>query len=468
MEEKGAKTGVVVIVSILVISLIAIIGIVFYVVANASDENPDEKRTLEKMEKEEQDKKSSSENLKNIKTFENVIQKLEYIEDKDLYKYQPIEILKEDTSTIYNSTTGKKIFNDCSFYEWYGHFGIIVGQNDNSYIINENGDILFETKEDLDYYPQSKIWYLDDNIYNSDGLVEKNAYIVDENGKYFLVEKDNQLVLEDYKLKEIYTLKLDSDDSIAYGNLYGNIESKYAVLATEKYNIIVNVENGKEVHKNEDEEINPLGDNIIEMGDNTYYIKDDKLALKVEGIHENIEVSSKYIAIGNKVFDRNTLKEVDSNTYIPEYEEAYIESITGLEKKKCRAGYGLSYKGEELFPCEYDTIDYFDAPITNALISSNKLYIVISKENYEYEIYDVFNKKTVLYNIDNYDTSSPFISIYQDENIYVYNIIDGSKTANKNGDDTLFGPSYFILTDDKYDVYYNKDFKEILKLKISD
>ena len=41
MEEKGAKTGVVVIVSILVISLIAIIGIVFYVVANASDENPD-------------------------------------------------------------------------------------------------------------------------------------------------------------------------------------------------------------------------------------------------------------------------------------------------------------------------------------------------------------------------------------------------------------------------------------------
>ena len=86
----------------------------------------------------------------------------------------------------------------------------------------------------------------------------------------------------------------------------------------------------------------------VKLQGNTYYVKNDKLAIKADGTDYKTEISSKYIAIGNKVYDTNTLSEVDSNTFIPEKEDALIESLTGLELTECRNGYGLKYKGEEI------------------------------------------------------------------------------------------------------------------------
>ena len=70
-----------------------------------------------------------------------------------------------------------------------------------------------------------------------------------------------------------------------------------------------------------------------------------------------------------------------------------------------------------------------------------------------------------MYNISDYNNISPFVTLYQDDNIYIYNIIDGSKTVNKNGDNVELYEYYYALTNDNENIYYNKDFKEILRIK---
>ena len=464
MKDKSTKKGLIIII-VIIILLIAIAGLILYVVVNANDNNPIEEKTLEKLKKEEQKKKETNDKLQDTDTFLKVIKELKYIDSKDLYIYDPIGVPKsEELEILYNPSNGKKITESTGAYGWYGYFGVIY-YDDYSKIVDDQGKELFMTEEEIEYYPQSEVWFFGNNLYNKDGLLEKGASLLDEDNNLIIAEKNNKLIVEDINLKEIYSLKLDKNDTLLDSEIDSIYDEQYAFIQTEKLSIILNIKNGKEVYKTKSDNIKYLGNNIFEIDKATYFIKNDKLALKVNEVDSKTEASINYIAIGNHVYDVNTLKEIDTNTYIPDYLEAYIEKNTGLEKTKCRSGYGLKYKGEVILECKYSTIDYFNEEITNSLISSNKLYIIISKDDSGYELYDVFRKKTIHYNIYDYDTESPYITKYEDDNIYIYNIIDGSKGINPDGDEITLFRNYYILSDNKYDTYYNKDFKEILKLE---
>lgn len=463
MEEKSG--GKYLLIGTILVVIFIIAGFVA-VIATTDDNNTGKDKNIQKVEKEKNKEKQEKENLRSDETFLKTISSLKYIEEKDLYKYEIVEdYIDEDTSDFYNALTTKKIISNISnSYQWYGTFGIFY-DGDEDRIIDDEGNVLFVTDDILSYYPTNKIWEYNNNVYNSDGLLEKNAKVIDSEGYYLITEKKGELVLEDINLKPIYNFKLSEDDSMLDGSLNSIYDEQYAYISTQNYDLIVDVKNGKEVFKGETDSVNDLENNMFEINGDTCFIKNDKIAIKVKGTDLNVEASVRHFAIGNDVYDYNTLNKVDSNTFIPDPEDAVVEKLTGLELTKCRSGYGLKYKGEELLECKYETIELFGYNITKSLMSSNKLYVMISNDDYSYEIYDVYNKKIALYNIDDYSFLSPFITIYQDDNIYIYNIIDGSKTPNANGDEVELYPNYYVLTSGKTATYYNKEFKEILKTK---
>ena len=442
----------------IILVVVVIIGAIVLIIATTDDNvlnnNIEEVENKKQKDKEEKD-------LKSINTFLKVISKINYIDEKDLYKNNILVIDNNKVYDYYNVNTGKKIYtSNSNVYEWYGSFGIFTDE-DNNVLIDDTGTTLFTTTNSIAYYPNTKIWSFIDNIYDTNGLLEENTQVIDDKGYYFVNEKKDQILIQDNKLKTIYSLKLDNDDNLYNADLNSIYDDCYILLSTSKYDIIVNAKNGKEVYKGNNGTINSLDNNLFEIDKDTYFVKDNKLAIKESGKGYKTEVSHKYVAIGNKVYDVNTLKEVDSNTYIPEIEDSLVENLTGLETTECRTGYGLKYKGEELLECKYETISYFNYNITRSLISSNKLYVIISSDNYSYEVYDVYNKKIVLYNVDDYDFNSPFITLYQDDNIFIYNIIDSSKKPNNDGDEVSLYDNYYVLTSSKTKKYYNKDFTEI-------
>ena len=462
MNEEKDTSGKYLLIGIILVAIVIIVAIILIIATSDDDIFPENNEEVVEQKEKEKDKQKS------INSFIKAISTIKYIEEKDLYKNDILVIENKNITDYYNVNTGKKIYSsNTNNYKWYGTFGIFDNSDDFS-VIDEEGNVLFTASDTISYYPETKLWEYSDSVYDSNGLVEENASIIDNKGYYLIAEKKDQVVLENNKLKAIYSLKLDGDEYFEDGELNSIYSDKYALISTSKYDIIIDANNGKEVHKGKRGTIKSIDDNLFEIEKNTYYVKNDKLAIKADGTDYKTEISSKYIAIGNKVYDTNTLSEVDSNTFIPEKEDALIESLTGLELTECRNGYGLKYKGEEILECKYETVDYFDYNVTRSLISSNKLYVIISIDNYSYEVYDVYNKKIALYNVDDYDYNSPFITLYQDDNIFIYNIIDGSKTPNNNGDDVSLYDNYYALISGKNRTYYNKDFKEIYQSTIED
>ncbi len=461
MNEEVDKTSKSLLIGIIAVIIVILIAIVV-IVATTDDNNPIEEQTINETERNEQEEKEKQEKLKKLDTFLKVIEELKYIEAKDIYKYNVLLDEKTNGTDVYNVSTGDKIttFED-GYITWYGNFGILSSKD--TEIIDNYGDTLFKTDESLTFYPNTKLWEYDGSIYDINGLVEKNATIIDEAGNYIVTEKNGELVLENNKLKTIYSSKLEKDDSVRGGELSTIYDEPYAFLTTDNYGFIVDTRNGKEVSKNKIKNIEYLKNNLFAIEGSTYFVKSDHLALKVEGTDYKTEASTRYVAIGNHVYDANNLNEVDTNTFIPDEKDIEVEKLTGLELTQCRTGYGLKYKGEQLLNCEYEVINYFNSDITTSLISSNKLLLIISKDGYGFELYDVYNKKVIMYNIDDYDYNSPFVTLYQDDNIYIYNIIDGSKTPNHNGDKVELYPNYYVLSSGGTLSYYNKDFKEILK-----
>ena len=468
MDEDKQAVSKSLIISIMLVIIVIIVAIIV-IIGTSNDSNPLEDETIKEMEKEKKQKEAEKEKIRRLDTFLDVISNLKYIDEKDYYKNNVMTISKQDDSIdVYVPDTGKKIYSyEENSFEWFGTFGIFL-EGDDSKIIDNEGNVLFVTDEPITFHPGSKIWEYQDGIYDNTGLIEDNAFVIDVYGNYILAEKNGNMVLENNKLKEIYSVKLSKDDHIVDGNLDTIFDEQYAYLVTENNDYIVNVKNGKEVYKADSGEINYLNNNIFEIEKDTYFVKNDKLAIKVKGNNHETEASNKYIAIDNDVYDVNTLQMVDTNTFIPDEETNKVEKLTGLELVQCRTGFGLKYKGEEVLECKYDAIDFFEYNITKSLMSSNKLYVVISEDDYSFEIYDVYNKKIVLYNIDSYDGYSPFVTLYQDDNIYVYNIIDASKSPNENGDNVFLYDNYYVLESNNVDTYYNKMFKKIISVEATD
>ena len=463
-KNKSGKIGSLFLI-IIIILLILCIGGFLIIIANTNDNNPVEEKTIKELEKEKEDKNKENKDLQSEKRLLELIENLDYTNEKEIYKTKPLIINEEENDNnngIYNINTGKKIIPNASTLDWYGSFGILR-DNKNNTIIDEEGKAIFTTEKELYYYPSTKEWFYNNNLYDTTGLIDKNVYTVDKDGNYFVKQEDNTIILENSKLKTIYTIDVEND-KVSSAKLDTIYDEQYVYIETNNLDIIVNANNGKEVYKDK-ANIEYLGDNTFIIDDNSYFIKDDKLAIKIEKKIKSVEASLSNIALGNRVFDVATLKEVDSHTFIPNKDDALVEKLTGLELTSCRDSYGLKYKGETLLDCDYYNIIFFNPNITKSLLSSNKLYVMIMKDEYNKELYDVYNKKIVQYNVNDYSSNSPLITIYEDENIYVYNIIDATKTPNKNGYDVELYEDYYILEEDHADVYYNLDYKEIIRIK---
>ena len=142
-----------------------------------------------------------------------------------------------------------------------------------------------------------------------------------------------------------------------------------------------------------------------------------------------------------------------------------MEKLTGLERTSCRLGYGLKYNNSEVLECEYDDIFYFDKKINYALISANKLYVILRIDD-KYELYDVKNKKVVIEDVLSFEKDSQFIEVFNGIDTYIFNIITSKESFNVNGEKLELGYNYYALLSNGNIRYFNKDDEEIYEGKI--
>ena len=462
MNNKDGKIGIILLITIVLIFILSI-GFVIFTIANTNDEDNTDKNTIKKIQKEKKEEETKKEKKESNTNFLNVISTIEYINEKRYIDYYPIEVSQNDKKDLYNPTNGKKIVSDVSSYDWFGKFGIIY-DNVNK-IIDINGQELFTSSKKIEFLNKTNTWIYNNTLFSDNEeryKADKIISIDNKNNKYYLAQKNNKLVVVDEKGTVKYEKKVSDSIKDIDGEMDSIFSVAYALINYDNNYAIINPENGKVILDFINEEIEKR-DNVFYTDNKTYYIKDDKIAISLNKKVRNIEISKKYIALDNDVYNTDTLSLANPNIYISE--DSIDEANTGLERTSCRVGYGLKYKDKEILDCTYDKIIYFDNKINNNLLSSNKLYVITHKDDI-YELYDVINNKVVIDEILDFEKNSQFIQIAKGEDLYIYNIILNTESLNKYSDNVELGYNYYAILREGKINYYNNENKLIYEGKI--
>ncbi len=460
-KEEG-KIGIILLVIVVLLFILGI-GFVIITIANTDDIDNTDKKTIEKIEKEKKHQEEEKVKKESNESFLKVLSSLEYISEKRYIDYHPIEVSNNETIDLYSPITGEKIVSNISSYDWYGKFGIIYDSVNK--IIDNNGQELFSSDKKIKFLNKTNTWIYNNTLFSNNNEVynaDKIISIDSDNNKYFLAKKNDKLIILDNK----GTVKYEKTISESIKDIEGEMGSIYAIpYALINYNnfyAIINPENGKVVLDFVEKDLEKK-DNIFYTDDKTYFVKDDKIAITIDKKVRNIEISKKYIALDNDVYDTDTLSLANPNIYISE--DSIDEAYTKLERTACRVGYGLKYKDKEILDCTYDNIIYFDNNINTNLLSSNKLYVITYKDD-TYQLYDVINNKVVIDEILDYEKDSQFIQIAKGEELYIYNVILNSESLNKYSDNVELGYNYYAFLREGKIYYYNSDNKLIYEGKI--
>ena len=463
MKNKNGKIGSLLLIFLFLIIIIGIGGFVFFVINTDTDNNIDSKTIKEINEK----KKKEEERINKLEGKDNflkVISTLKYVSDKRYIDYQVIEVDLGNKVSLYNPETKKLVLEDLNgSYEWFGTFGIVYG--DENKIIDSDGNILFTSHKEFAYYDLTDTWIFDNTLINNkeEIVTADNIELLDiKNNKYFITTDKRTINIIDYTGKIVYSKEIGEKIDTIFGSMGSIYDTSYALINYNNYYGVINPNNGKVIIDFTKEEIE-RNDNVFFTDDKTYFIKDDKIAIELNKRIKKIELSKKYIALDNDVYDYNNLNLVDSNTYIDE--KANIEILMNTEKTSCRMGYGLKHNNKEILECNYDDIVYFDEDVTKALISANKYYVIIKEED-NYKLYDVVNNIVIVENIIDFDSNSSYVVIAKGEDVYIYNIINGKEILNKYGDSTELGYNYYALLREGKIIFYNSKDEVVYEGKI--
>ena len=461
-NNQNGKIGTILLITIILL-FISLIGFVLFTIINTDDIDNTDKNTIKKIEKEKKEQEKEEVEKESNESFLKAISSLEYISEKRYVDYYPIEIDYDDKYDLYNSETGEKIASNISSYNWYGKFGIIY--DDNNKIIDSDGKVLFTSTKKIEYYNKTNTWIYNNTLYNENIEVYKGDKIVsidNINNKYYLAKKDNTITIFNEKGQEKYSKKVSENINDIEGEMGSIFSISYALINYNNNYAIINPENGKVIIDFSTQDYERI-DNVFYTDNKTIFIKDDKIAISLDKKVRNIEISKKYIALDNDVYNTDDLSLADPDIYISE--DSISEANTGLEKTSCRVGYGLKYKNKEVLDCTYDKIIYFNDNINDNLINSNKLYVITYKDDI-YELFDVINNKVVAENILEYDKNSQYIQIAKGEELYIYNILLNVEILNKYNDNIELGYNYYALLREGKIYYYNINNKMIYEGKV--
>ena len=471
MNNEGGNLGKLFIIILILLVIIGICGIGYIVINDKEHVYTSEKPKESKKKKEKVEAKYNK--------IEQVISDLDYSKVNDNISNDIILIddFNTDYSLLINAKTGEKIIDKVNYYDWYGNFGVVECE-EYDYIVDKKGKILFYTEDEINYNPVANLWdvlsYDAEKIYKNDGELfdELDTHTIDDEGLYYYNYSD-KLKIYDYNKKLIYEKELDKDiEDVLVETYTSSFDEVYAAinLVDEDDNYksaIINLKEGNIVYDYVDDEINCEDDNLFTIGDKYLFIHNDKVTFEFDEEVEDYSLSDKYVTINDDIYDLRTMNKINKLVYIPDYEENLIERETGLEITACLKGvnikYGLKYKGKELLSCEHEDISYYSYDFNKLLLKSNKLYVQIS-DNFETYIYDVNNEKK-LKDVTIFGIIS---DIYENEDSYFYNVLNGKSVNNKNGEELYDSyDNYYVLTDEdeSYYSYYDSNFKKFYEIK---
>ena len=371
--------------------------------------------------------------------------------------------------------------------EFYGEYALIEVDKKDGYsmtymIINKNLDIIYEGHSyDLKHIDKVNEWLIDGKLYDI------NLKQISAEGLKVDYEDDGLFTWEDKEEK--HGGIMDMHGKITYTYTYEDGESYFGinvedtseqltdvyvvgVVDNKKY-AIVNAYNGTVVYDYTTNYISGQDDNVFEIktksaGDfiEAVYVKDDKIAYRTT-LEDSIEYSENAYTLREDTgaYEWNYLRS-DGTMGEREYNNANShkewERFVDYEITEENAKLGLAKNGQQILANEYTRIRPFDIDVYTYLLSINKNYILLDKDNVTI-IYDLTNNKEV-YRIKSGVLPSmqgAFVIFEQDSKYNVYNLkTDKISTIEDNYYTTFKYDYYYVRSNDKYN-YYNMEMNHI-------
>ena len=402
-------------------------------------------------------------------------------------------LIKDDEKFGYIDVNGKVIikpkFDSAEkFINGYAK----VKEGDTYKLIDKSGKVKFEVKEknDIVYIDEYNIWIINKNLYNDKlkKLNKKNTVVRYYSNGYlrWINESDKTAGLMDYNGKITYKHKLESEKDhfniLAIGAQNNKKDSnKYCTVNynNNKY-AIINCATGKVIYDYTENYISNEHSTYfdIKKSDNYSFVErliiiNDEIAYKSDDKDVVIYNYDDYYTITNTP-DRKFLylskKDGKITEKQPDIEEIKVEKTTSeklldVKINKCDSGVGLKSDSGRKLSCEWDDIKLFDEIVTNYLISKNKYYVLVQKDEKTY-IMNLSNKKKIAeFNstnviLNNGSLFAEFVDKDNGEKI-VYSLSTGkSNKFDKDSNISLYS-NYFTVKKNGNLEYYNLKLKKI-------
>ncbi len=361
-------------------------------------------------------------------------------------------------------------------------------------LIDKEGNARAQAKYDSDikYISEYDIWIINDQLYNSSlkKLSSDNVKVEYEKYGYLKWEDINKKSagIMDTSGKVTYTYNYQSGEyyfSVTPSYTAPTLTERYCItnINNEKYGI-VNCDTGKVVYDYTKNHISDEYDNMFEVSKRNpwefltlMYVQNNKIAYQTNSKNVDLDYfSSGYVQIYDTDKDYSNrysyldVKTGNISSSQPSSDNSNInlnewETLTGITTKSCNNGYGLVKGEEEILPCEWYSIDYFDTLLYQYLISKGKNYVITRKNNKTY-IVDLKNGKVVEeFNTLNVhkDGTSTFI-YYNDSSTndkIIYNLVTGRTMKTTTNNSLSVYPNYITIKENNKRNYYNMDLKLI-------
>ena len=416
--------------------------------------------------------------------FAKSIDSIKYLSSYQDNKLIPVKDYSSEKPYKLVDKQGQIVLSNISNYiADYNTFHIVTKNKNNSlyyYIVNNKGEILYQTKNKIQYFPTTNTWLIGKTLYYNKQIVNEHVNLdntKDYNGYYFSYITDDEQGIIDYKGNVTYK---STPKEYNYFSLETTIiepsEYENYCLINDNYNyLIINCKNGEVLVDNNNKKIFELAPNTFNINGQIIYINNqgEQVEYKPEGnedLYYEILDNHKTI-IDKSVYDNDTNTKVSlKDVELHSLKDKIVEKRLNIQKTYClnidKINFGLKYNNKEIIPCEYPDISYFSAAIMQHLYNNNKTYIIIYFDR-GYHLFDVKNDAIVISNIIHYSKDSIFIEYKKDDKNYIYNIISDETIEVPTNTLVNLNSNYFMVekfTADRNSTnreYYNSSFKNI-------
>lgn len=410
---------------------------------------------------------------------------------------KPIPVKQNNLYGYISSSNGKEIISAqyTQVNPFYGDYAIVEltedGSNKNC-VIDRKGNIKLSSLTTIKYISEYGLYIADETLYN-----ENFKALTDDNEKvsykglgyssYIKYDKDNKAIeggVLNNKGKKIYSYKFeDSEDffSCTISEADERLGEEYAKVNVNnnKY-AIINLKNGKIVYDYTDKSILVDDDNIFTISSD-----DDQQTViclsKNKTVYEtsdDVEIS--YYDIDNKILQIYDRSKDYSNRYSyydlnnksmlsekPSKETSYaIESLTGYKSFTSNNKHGVMKGDKTILSCEYDDIEFLSPTTFNFIKSKTRKELVLAKEDGNYELINLKNKKSIFSfkasSVDSYSQST-FVKakLSDSKETCVYNLLTGKYINFDSDSQVSVYSNYIIVTKNNTKTYYNTKLNEI-------